>query len=143
MPVSIELKHENNKDTAACSSFAQANSVLRRWSSKCHPTHGYDKIDFLITDSEIGLSYQGRYDLLHWRQECADLGNHVVHYLDYISGDARPQHVSVERYQASISHFSAQMRDRAREYRNRIQSILQAEGAERAEPAETTLAPSM
>lgn len=136
MALRITLKHENGKDSAECTSFTQANSALRRWSNNSHPTLGYDKIDFVITDPSIGLSYQGRYDLQHWRTAIADLGAHVLGHLEYVSGTRKPPHMSEERYKASLQFYSDQMRERAAEYHELIASIIAAEFAAPAEPAE-------
>lgn len=127
MSLKITLSHENGKDSTECVTFGVANSVLRRWSNNSHPTLGYDKIDFTITDPAIGLSYQGRYDLQHWGTAVADLGAHVLEHLEFISGTRRPSHVTDERYQAYIAHFSAEMRERAAQYHDLIASIIEGE----------------
>lgn len=116
MAMTITLRHENGKDRAECASFAQANAQLRRWSDNSHPTLGYDKIDFNLTDPELGLDYRGRYDLVHWQTSFADLGAHVSKALAYRAGSGKPQHMSEEQYAHALARYSPVVREQAASY---------------------------
>ena len=66
-----------------CNTFAQANERLRVWSHTAPKNGCYDKCDFKIKGDDGELIYTGRYDLKHWRVECANLKAHVISYLEY------------------------------------------------------------
>lgn len=129
MTLKITLSHENGKDRAECTSFDQANSVLRRWSDNSHPTLGYDKIDFQIVDTDRDFAYQGRYDLEHWRTRFADLAIHVTRSLAYYAGTGQPSHISAERYAASLDAVSPAARERAAQGLVQVNDTLLAEMA--------------
>jgi hypothetical protein len=115
MTMTITLHHENGKDRAECTSFAHADSVLRRWSDGCHRTLGYDKIDFTLVDTERDLNYRGRYDLVHWSTAFADLGGHIARSLQYQAGIGRPRHMSDEQYAHAMTSISARVQAQAAE----------------------------
>ena len=113
MAMTITLRHENGKDRAEISSFAHADSVLRRWSDRSHPTLGYDKIDFTVADAERGLDYRGRYDLVHWQNRFADLGEHVARSLAYTAGSGQPRHMSDEQYAHALKAIPQSLKEQA------------------------------
>lgn len=127
MTLQITLRHENGIDRAECTSFDQANSVLRRWSSNSHPMLGYDKIDFRIADAARDFVYQGRYDLEHWRMRSADLGGHVTRTLAYMAGTGQPLHMSDERYAAAMNASAPAARAQAAEGLALVNDLLRAE----------------
>jgi len=93
--------------------FADANARLRSWANTAPENGGYDKCDFWIKDDSIGLDYQGRYDLKHWRCEVASLKGHVLDHLDFVSGHWTPPHMTAEQHEACIAHFSKADREGA------------------------------
>jgi len=113
MAMIITLRHENGKDRAECTSFAHADSLLRRWSDACHRTLGYDKIDFALVDAERDLEYRGRYDLVHWSTAFADLGAHIARSLEYKAGTGRPRHMSDEQYAHAMKAIPPSMKELA------------------------------
>lgn len=129
MALTITLHHENGKDRAECTSFAHADSVLRRWSDGCHRTLGYDKIDFTLVDAERDLDYRGRYDLVHWSTAFADLGSHIVRSLQYQAGSGRPRHITDEQYVYAMKSISARVQARAAECLVLVNALRLAEMA--------------
>jgi len=127
MTLQITLRHENGKDRAECASFDQANSVLRRWSSSCHPTLGYDKIGFQIVHPDRDFDYKGRYDLEHWRTRFADLGSHVSRTLAYMAGTGQPPHMSADQYAGALKAVSPGAREQAAVGLALVGDLLRAE----------------
>jgi hypothetical protein len=148
MVMTITLRHENGKDRAECTTFANADSILRRWSDGCHQTLGYDKIDFTLVDAEHDLTYHGRYDLVHWSTAFAELCAHVARHLAYLAGTGRPRHMSEEQYAHAMKSASPTVQARAVECLAIIDTLRMAEMAsERAlhldEDEESLPAPRM
>jgi len=127
MAMTITLRHENGKDRAECTSFAHADSLLRRWSDGCHRTLGYEKIDFTLVDAERNLDYRGRYDLVHWSTAFADLGGHIARSLEYRAGTRRPRDMSDEQYANAMQSIPASVRAQAAECLALVNDIRLAE----------------
>jgi hypothetical protein len=73
--------------TRCVTSYADADAVLRRWSDTAPATGGYNKCDFKIEWPD-GQTYEGRYDLVHWRIALPDLAEHVRGFVNYLAGEA-------------------------------------------------------
>ena len=129
MAMTITLRHENGKDRAECTSFAHADSVLRRWSDGCHRTLGYDKIDFTLADTERDLECRGRYDLVHWSTAFADLGAHIARSLEYTAGTGRPRHMSDEQYAHAMKSVPPSLQAQAAECLVLVNALRSAETA--------------
>jgi hypothetical protein len=86
-------------------SFSAANSVLYGWSETAPKNGGYDKCDFVIHFAE-GSIYSGRYDLVHWRHEAPNLGNHVRASVGFITGKVRPAHLTEAKFQSGRKSFA-------------------------------------
>lgn len=76
--------HECNKPKVA-HSWIEADSILHRWSNTAPEHGGYDKCDFTVV-FEDGETYEGRYDLVHWRCEAPNLANHISSFVNYLAG---------------------------------------------------------
>jgi hypothetical protein len=142
MALEITLVHENGIGIARCTSFAHANSVLRVWSAKAHPSLGYDKINYNIVDGRQGLFYSGQYDLKSLKIEEPDLGGSLMDYFAWVCGRAKPAHCTSEQYSADIQAFSPAMRGRAAFYLDVVRRILDDESTPAPEPAEHIPSPS-
>lgn len=101
--------HECDKPHS-CTSFFDADLKLKHWSYSAPENGGYNKCDFVITDDAAGIEYKGRYDLKHWRVECANLRAHVIGNLEFLAGDSRPSHMTQERYDAFLTRYTAEQR---------------------------------
>jgi len=129
MAMTITLRHENGKDRAECATFAHADSLLRRWSDRCHRTLGYDKIDFTLVDAERDLKYHGRYDLVHWSTAFADLGGHIARSLGYKAGTGRPRYMSDEQYAHAMKSIPPSVQAQATECLALVNALRLAEMA--------------
>lgn len=69
-------------------SWEYANQILRQNSIYAPERGGYDKHDFTVV-FEDGSEYKGRYDLMHWRVEWADLAKHCRSNLLWMVNDKR------------------------------------------------------
>ncbi|WP_454740448.1 hypothetical protein [Cupriavidus necator] len=87
--------------TRRVSSWAQADSVLRRWSESVARDGGYDKCEFAV-EWENGASYQGTYDLVNWRDAEPDLAKHVRELAYLYTGRQVPRHMSSVIYGAFL-----------------------------------------
>ncbi|GAC1605822.1 MAG: hypothetical protein NVS3B3_04440 [Aquirhabdus sp.] len=103
------------KDAVVVSTFENANSVLRQWSSTAPQGGGYDKCDFVIKDLDNpDFAYTGRYDLKHFNDEAANLKTHVLGFLHFVSGKACPSHMTQARYEAmNLDHYTDEDRANA------------------------------
>jgi hypothetical protein len=79
-----------------CTSYTEAENVLRKWSRTAPQTGGYDKCDFEI-HFEDGSVYKGRYDLTYC--DSCDIAGHVLDFLMFHSGQKCPSHLTKERYE--------------------------------------------
>jgi hypothetical protein len=92
---------ECNKPRTA-SSWLEANFALRCWASTAPENGGYDKCDFKV-EFEDGETYEGRYDLVHYRKENPDLARHVRDFCRYLAGElpswcTKPKDIERVRY---------------------------------------------
>jgi hypothetical protein len=94
--------------------FSEANAQLTRWSYTAPQNGGYDKVKFTIKDEAADIDYAGRYDLKHWKLECANLRGHVVGYLEFMAGDYRPSHMTPEQYERFLADYTKEYRAQAR-----------------------------
>jgi hypothetical protein len=96
------LTDECNKPFV-CSTFTEANAKLSAWSRTAPEHGGYNKCDFKIEGPDEIPNYSGRYDLKHWRIECANLKGHVLRNLEFVAGQACPPSMTKERYDAFVA----------------------------------------
>lgn len=95
--------------------FFDADVKLKVWSRTAPEHGGYNKIDFKIEDDGDAPTYTGRYDLKHWRVECANLKGHVLRNLEFMLGQAQPAHMTKERYAAWVAAVAPDQKDVADE----------------------------
>lgn len=72
-----------------------ANRVLNEWRKTAPANGAYDKVDFEI-DFENDYNYRGRFDMK--RDEEADLLKHVCEFIEFTTGDHKPEHLTDEQY---------------------------------------------
>lgn len=87
--------------------FDHANGILSRWSETSPKDGSYDKCDFSV-EYEDGENYTGRYDLVHWSKERADLAKHMLDHLTFYSGERCPMWLAkesngVEKYRKIVA----------------------------------------
>lgn len=82
--------------------ITQAEGFLRVAARTAPATGGYDKCDFKITFSD-GNTYEGRIDLQRVHTAGYSIGQHVIGFLEFISGMRRPAHLSEDRYRAYLA----------------------------------------
>ncbi|MGN7104894.1 hypothetical protein ACTHR6_25000 [Ralstonia holmesii] len=90
-----------------CSTFEQANGVLRAWSATAPANGGYDKCDFMI-EFDDGFIYKGRYDLYHGSVKTADVGEHVRSLALFYTGRVTPDHMTQESHLAFLRKRGAE-----------------------------------
>ncbi|WP_234725312.1 hypothetical protein [Cupriavidus metallidurans] len=79
--------------------WSDANFILRGWSDSV--TAGYDKVDFAVKWGD-SVQYQGRYDLVHWKDWLPDLAAHIRSTAYFYTGRRKPAHMTDERYLAHL-----------------------------------------
>jgi hypothetical protein len=91
---------------ARADSWAHADTVLHRWSESVARDGGFDKCEFTV-EWEDGETYQGRFDLVNWRDAEPDLAKHVRELAYFYTGRLRPNHMTPEVYAAFLEERSA------------------------------------
>ncbi|QYY33701.1 hypothetical protein K2O51_31135 (plasmid) [Cupriavidus pinatubonensis] len=81
--------------------WAQADSVLRRWSESVARDGGYDKCEFSV-EWQNGATYHGRYDLVNWRDATPDLARHIRELAYFYTGRRTPAHMTLSIYGAFL-----------------------------------------
>ena len=76
--------------------YAEADSILRRWSQTAPRGGGYDKVAFTVV-FEDGQEYDGRYDLTY-QEVGISLGRHMQDFLLFASGRRTPLRMTVEQH---------------------------------------------
>jgi hypothetical protein len=66
-----------------------ANNLLRKWSKTAPQNGGYDKCDFKLVFGN-GVTYSGRYDLMHFSREEPSIERHVYEFVGYCTNVYRP-----------------------------------------------------
>ena len=95
---------------AECSTFEQANRILKTWSATAPANGGYDKCDFAI-EFQDGFLYEGRYDLYHSSVKAADVGEHVRSLALFYTGRVTPDHMTQESHLAFLRKRGAEARE--------------------------------
>lgn len=96
--------------------FSMANLILLIWAKTAPKSGGYHKVDFAIT-YEDGEQYKGRYDMKHSSIEIPDLRKHVLEFVNFMRGAAKPAHMKQDVYDTYISEF-AEAKDQAIDFYN-------------------------
>lgn len=86
-------------------SWTQADAVLLRWSDTVARDSGYDKCEFVVEWAN-GATYQGRLDLLNWRDAAPDLAKHVRELAYFYTGRQVPRHMTPPVYGAFLEMHS-------------------------------------
>ncbi len=84
--------------------WAKADAFLRQQARTAPDTGGYDKCDFVVVfdDDE---TYRGRYDLIRRDVSSPDiLSAHVLHFLRFLTGRHKPEHMSQQQYDDYIAN---------------------------------------
>lgn len=102
-------------ERATVRTFEDADQKLLEASLTAPETGGYDKTDFAITFDD-GNTYQGTYDLKHFRVDYPNLRKHVVGHLEMIAGYTVPSWMSSSQYDNFMQNnedqgIAAQCRD--------------------------------
>lgn len=84
--------------------WEKANAVLSRWSRTAPKGGGYNKCAFVVT-YEDGETYSGRYDLVHFSEERANLERHMREFCETYSGRRKPAHMKVADYERFIGFY--------------------------------------
>lgn len=74
--------------THTARSFEEANRLLSGWQWQV-PGAGYHKVDFVIKGDSLLADYSGRYDLMHWKNQRADLKAQVLYWLEHMTANGK------------------------------------------------------
>lgn len=126
MSLEITLTHHAGFGQQKCLSFTQANHVLATWARRTMGGAGACMVNFKVLEMSKGMAYRGEYALDQERQT-HNLGEHLIEYFAWISGQARPAHATVDEYRQELTQFSSAMRGRATYYLDVVRDLVRVE----------------
>lgn len=130
VPFSIIFKRAEGP-SAQCveknfNTFSEVNSYMLKMSHTAPKKDaGYDKCDFTVNFGNDD-TYTGRYDLVHYSVEVPDLSRYIKEQLLFMSGELRPDHMTLSQYADCIASYGT-LKQEAAEMLTRIMPMLEGD----------------
>lgn len=120
-----------------CSSFREANTLLRSWARTAPDAGAYDKTDCTLVWRD-GRTEDIRYDLVRDDVVVADVARAIRDMATFYAGDRRPPHMSAQEYSRFLDHLGVAGQQWARELVDHYEMPIRPRIAVAAAPRHVT-----